>query len=543
MKRFFSEINRRSFLRSSAAAGLAFGVPQELFAQSFSAKAPDDLTWDGGGLRLLLPTVSDTRMLIKASFNAPLPEAPSLNIGNTAVRGVMSDTQGEHWQFYADGLKPRQKYRLSLTGTKGRQLCEPWELSTFPAPEDTPEKFRLLIFSCAGGHEVHQFLPTATRNRLLRRGLSFKPDAMVANGDHIYWDLLAPVGKHLLGMSPEAVKLVGEFNRSDVVLGGSNETMLKRAAGPQIMPVYGTDFRSTPVFFLQDDHDNFDNDEATDEVVTFPPSYFMIAMARATQGMYYPEFLPDNNRPLGLPWSSSSGRPKGVSESFGTLRYGKLAEILMYDCRRTMTLAGPSAVYIDPEVENWLIHRTASSDTEHLVHVPSLPPGWSAGKWGDWYPDVLGKDGKLTIAKPKPYWQAGWVKQHDRLMGAIASQKNRIPLVITGDLHAIAYGEMLRSGNLDFKDNPLNIVLAGPIGCRTNQYGWPSGRRGIGATPSVHVDMKETIPPLEKHGFSIVDFEPGKITLRMFKWDWTSQDVEAIDALQPMFTKEMTRPL
>jgi hypothetical protein len=84
---------------------------------------------------------------------------------------------------------------------------------------------------------------------------------------------------------------------------------------------------------MQDDHDNFDNDEATDDVVTFPPSYFMIEMARATQGIYYPEFLPDPSRPRGLPWSSSADRPADLSESFGTLRYGRLAEILMYDCR------------------------------------------------------------------------------------------------------------------------------------------------------------------------------------------------------------------
>lgn len=32
------------------------------------------------------------------------------------------------------------------------------------------------------------FLPLAVRNRLLRRGLSFRPDAVVANGDHVYWD-------------------------------------------------------------------------------------------------------------------------------------------------------------------------------------------------------------------------------------------------------------------------------------------------------------------------------------------------------------------
>ena len=65
----------------------------------------------------------------------------------------------------------------------------------------------------------------------------------------------------------------------------------KRAAGPQIVPVYGTDFRSIPVFFLQDDHDYFENDVATDEIITFPPSYFMLQLARATQNMLYLEFL------------------------------------------------------------------------------------------------------------------------------------------------------------------------------------------------------------------------------------------------------------
>ena len=116
------------------------------------------------------------------------------------------------------------------------------------------------------------------------------------------------------------------------------------------LPVYGTDFRSTPVFFLQDDHDYFDNDEATDEAVTFPPSHFMLQLARATQNIYYPEFLPDPMRPLGLASASAADRPARVSESFGTLRYGRLAEVLMYDCRRHMTMHGPSAVFVPPEV-------------------------------------------------------------------------------------------------------------------------------------------------------------------------------------------------
>lgn len=91
-----------------------------------------------------------------------------------------------------------------------------------------------------------------------------------------------------------------------------------------------------------------------------------------------------------------------------------------------MTLAGSSAVFIDSEVEKWLLARTASPDVTHLVHAPSNPPGWTAGKWGEWYPDVLGADNKLTTATRKLYWQDGWLKQHDRLMAALAGMKGRL---------------------------------------------------------------------------------------------------------------------
>jgi hypothetical protein len=533
-------LDRRDFLRGSAAASLALTVPADLMAQA--PAVPPASNWDAGAVRHLLPTVSDSRMLIKASFTTPLTDAPTLRVGGTSVRGRMGDTRGEHWHFYVTDLQPGRPHPLALVGAGGANLCEPWELATFPAPDARPDKFRLLIYTCAGGHEVHKFLPTATRNRLLRRALSFAPNAVVANGDQVYWDLLAPVGSKLLGMSPEAVQLAGTFDRSAPVLGHDNESVLKRAAGPQIMPVYGTDFRATPMFFLQDDHDYFDNDEATDEVVTFPPSYFMLALARATQGMYYPEFLPDPARPLGLPWSSAGDRVWGVSESFGTLRYGRLAEVLLYDVRRTQTLAGPSAVYLDPQVEKWLVARTAATDVTHLVHVPSNPPGWTAGKWGEWYPDVLGRDGKLTVSEPKPYWQPGWLKQHDRLMAALSANKARSPLVISGDLHAIGIGRMLRSGTLDLRGNPITTVLSGPVGSRTTPLGWPSGRRGTGALPPAHLDMVEGVKPIEQHGFTLVDFTPDRIALQLFKWDFRTQSVDAIDTLEPFRKAELVRP-
>jgi len=528
-------MDRRDFLRGSTLAAASLALPVELMAPS-AHTAPSRGGWDAGHVQHLLPTASHDRMLIKASFRTPLTEAPTLRIGGTAVRGRMTDTRGEFWQFHAADLEPGRPYMLALRGSRGRALCEPWSVATFPGPDERPSSFRVLLYTCAGGHDAFGFLPPAVRNRLLRRGLSFQPAAMVAIGDQVYWDLRS---RRKIGTSPAGERIAGAFDRSALVLGSDNETVLKRAAGPQILPVYGTDFRSIPVFFMQDDHDYFDNDEATDEIVTFPPPYFSLQLARATQSLFYPEFLPDVARPLGLPWSSVGDRTGGVSESFGTIRYGRLAEILLYDIRRTQTLAGQSAVYLDLEVEKWLKARSAARDVTHVVHVPSNPPGWTAGKWGEWYPDVLGADGKLTTAKPKPYWQPGWLSQHDRLMAAIAAMPGRVPLVMSGDLHAVGIGRMLRTGALDFAANPINAVLTGPIG--TGPAGWPSGSRGIGALPPAHLDMDERVKPIEQHGFTIADFAPDKIVLRMFKWDVRTQSVDAIDTLEPFHTAELTR--
>lgn len=533
-------MDRREFLRTSSAAAFGLGM-SELLAQPAQAQAPSGATWDAGSVLHILPQVSDTRILVKASFNAPLISEPSLRIGDTTVRGRMSDTRGEHWQFHATGLRSGQRYMLSMTTGSGAALCEPWELSTFPGRDERPQSARILFFACAGGHEALAFLPTAVRNRLFRRALSFQPDAAVANGDHIYWDQLSPRGSARFN-TPDALALAGgKFDRSGFVLGGDNEGILKRIGSAQIVSIYKTDFRSVPMYFIQDDHDYFDNDEADDNLITFPPSYFMLQLARATQSLYYPEFLPDVTRPLGLPWSSAGDRAGGVSECFGTLRYGRLVEVLLYDIRRTQTLAGPSAVYVDPEAEKWLRARTAATEVAHLVHAPSNPPGWSAGKWGEWYPDVLGADNKLTVNEPKPYWQSGWLKQHDRLMEAMTNMKGRVPLVISGDMHAIASGRMLRSGMLDLKANPINTVLSGTIS--TPSRSWPSSSRGTGALPPVHLDMDEQVKPIEQHGFTIIDFTPDKMVLRFFKWDVNSQPVEAIDTLEPFHTTELGRPI
>jgi hypothetical protein len=542
---------RRDFLIGATAAGLPGSIMSGVAgpAPAATAASSREETWDQGRLVHLLPTVSHDRFLIKASFDAPMASAPELGVGATRVRGQKNPGDGSFWQFDVPGLESARTYALSLTGSDGRTLCEPWSLSTFPAPDAMPQHLRVMIYTCGGGHDVLNaglpegkinWLPSALRRRLLARGLSFKPDALIANGDQVYWDLRAPQASKSSGASAKAIEFAGTFDRAQPVFGTANEVPFLRATGPQIMPQYGALCRSTPVFFMQDDHDYFDNDEATDDIITFPPDQFMLNLARATRQLYYPEYLPDPDRPLGLPGASAADRPPDVGEAFGTLRFGRLAEVLLYDIRRSQTLAGPSAVFVDGTVEAWLKARMAAREVVHVVNIPSNPPGWSAGKWGEWYPDILGRDGRLTIDTPKPYWQSGWLKQHDRLMSAVAAMPGRIPLVISGDLHAIAEGRMLRSGTLDFSRNPIVVVLSGPLG--TGDRGWPSAFRGIGATPPMHLQMEESLKPIEENGFIIVDFTPDDITIRFFRFNYHKQSADEIDTLEPLRITELKRP-
>jgi hypothetical protein len=205
-----------------------------------------------------------------------------------------------------------------------------------------------------------------------------------------------------------------------------------------------------------------------------------------------------------------------------------------------MTMAGPSAVFLDREVEAWLTRRMADSEAAHVINAPSNPPGWSAGKWGEWYPDVLGADGKLTTSVPKPYWQSGWLKQHDRLLAAMSGMRGRVALSMSGDLHAVGLARILRSGALDLSANPVVTALTGPVG--TGRRGWPSDIRKVGPTPPVGLTVQEQVKPIEQHGFTLADFTADRIVLRFFKWDARTQSPEAIDALEPFHTEQLPRP-
>ena len=520
-------MQRRAFLSGMAAA----------------LQNADAVPWNAGDVVHILPTASDRRMLVKVSFHRKQDRAPLLKVGSRMVAGNQTDRGGLFWSFDATQLQPGQPYELQLFSAAKKALCDPWTLKTLPDPFDRPNRFRLLLYTCAGGDERQVggkgqkgYLSLAQRGMLLDRALSFQPDAVIANGDHIYWDLR--LSKFPPRIAPQVVAQTGHFVRNQPVLGTPNEDVLRLVGDQQIANLYGTRLRGLPVFFLQDDHDYFENDDADEKMVTFPPDHFMLQLARATRRLYYPEFLPDAQRPAGLPGASAADTPSGTAESFGTLRFGRLAEVLLYDCRRYLDLAGPNAVIVPREVENWITVRLADSSMNHLVQVPSMPPGWSAGKWGDWYPDILADDGSLTINKLKPYWQPGWAAQHDRLMKAASEQRTRIPMFVSGDMHSIAEGRIMRTGNVDLRANPVVSILPGPIGTGTS---WPSSARGVRAVPPHHIEIDEKQPCLEENGFLLMDFFPEKIVSRFFRWSRVQGD-ESIATLAPFRETEIQKP-
>jgi hypothetical protein len=237
-----------------------------------------------------------------------------------------------------------------------------------------------------------------------------------------------------------------------------------------------------------------------------------------------------------LPGGDKAGAPAGTNITFGTLRYGKLLEAVMYDCRRFVDYKGNHAKILPRWVEDWVIARTRAEDTAHFFHAPSLPFAYSSGKLGDWYPDLLDvESGRLVLYKEKPGWQRGWFAQHQRLMEALGAQKKRTPLIVQGDFHATAAGKVVRSGELTFT-RPIEVVMSGSLG--TGDHTFPSSFRAVESKPSQLIGMDEAMKPTEKNGFSIIDVTPEKIPFQLFTWR-PPQPIGEIDTMKPALVYEV----
>ena len=184
--------------------------------------------WDAGDLFHVLPTVSHERALLKCSFQAPLPDAPELHVDGRRIVGRRTDTHGRFWTFDVDSLQPATEYRLELRSSGGRALAEPWTLSTFPGVNSEVDHVRIGFYHCAGGHEISaatsgRRTTIAVRRALFSKLASLQPAAIVANGDHVYWDLYSPRFAPIYAQSEEGMAYAGTFDRSKPIFGTSNE--------------------------------------------------------------------------------------------------------------------------------------------------------------------------------------------------------------------------------------------------------------------------------------------------------------------------------
>ncbi|MBV1686995.1 hypothetical protein KRR38_04725 [Novosphingobium sp. G106] len=410
----------------------------------------------------------------------------------------------------------------------GAPLREPWQLKTLPGADQSPERFRVLFFTCAGGDEAADALPMAFRRALLDRALTFAPDLAVANGDHIYWDLNTALkwrgDAASQAQTAERYHKIAWIDQDTAFDSETNRHSLNTIISRQVAALYEDRFASVPLVFVTDDHDYFENDNGGTWGYSFPPRPFVLGLQRRTAAMVYPYAL---------------GRPrlKGgalTSETVETVKIGKLAEIALFDCRRGWdTKTGYGVLF--PEVEQFLIERLRTSTASHYIHAPSNPFGWTAGKIGEWYGD---KPPPGTKGSDKEFWPSGWFDQHQRLIKALSAQKGRPAITISGDMHASGAKRLTASGDLDLSANPVEAILSGPIG--TGSRGWPSQGRGMFPRIPEKLTGTDVAATEERNGFTLFDVTPDHIEVRQFRWR-PPEPVEAIASLQPFATFTINR--
>lgn len=471
----------------------------------------------------ILCTCSDSQIAVTLSTHAVM-ESPRLHCGGEQAAGHRVDSQGKHWRFLVSDLQAATEYSLQVYDG-ANEIGEAWPLQTFPAPDALPDQFKLLSYTCAGGGDGFGFMgrqyfkPLEFKRRLLASALAEEPDAALAIGDHIYWDLrgqgIPQIGrkKPLLkwGLGHYLRWKFGEFDRSADMIGTDNEVVLKAIGQEQIASLYGTDFKSVPLFFIGDDHDYFENDDAERDLVTFPADAFSKRAAKAMADLYYPALL--------------DGPAEGGGRLAGRLRYGRLFDGILLDCAGGLTLGGEARL-VPAAIEEWAIETCVESSASHFAFIPSHPLGYTAGKWREWYPDVVAEEGDQTVSNEllgetkgslglnadKYLWQSGWWAQHQRLLAALAARGGS-RFMVSGDIHALAAERITQSGDLDLSDRPVTSLLSGPVS--SSDGTWPSAARGVQAAVPAWLKAETLVPVTEVNSYTMIEITKDSVSMHL----------------------------
>lgn len=469
----------------------------------------------------ILASASHEKLAISVSLSKKTTKLELMLDNKVIIKGIQKDRIGTNWQFISDKLLSDKSYKLRLI-SEGEPIYKSWNLKTFPSPDAKVENVSIMAFTCAGGPEGFKisgkefFKPLKFRQRVFDEGLSMNPDFAISIGDHVYWDLRRENAPQV-GRKNKLIKfflgsyiglVYGSFNRSEQVNSAKNEKVLKNIGHEQIASLYGTKFKNTPIFFIPDDHDYFENDDAEEKLVTFPADDFSKDAFKQMADLFYPPLL-----------DTPDGQPK---RKIGRIRYGNAFEGLMADCAGSMTLGDKKALLISKKNEEWLLSRINQSKAKTLAFIPSHPFGYTAGKWREWYPDVVaeegasgtvinellsGNKGSLTAEVNKYLWQEGWFFQHQRLIKAISERKGS-RFVFSGDIHAIGAVSIIKSGKLKLKTK-LKSFLVGSVG--SSSAGWPSFARGITAESPENLECESIYEVKEENGFTFFNISEDSI--------------------------------
>ena len=469
----------------------------------------------------ILASATHEKLAISVSLSKKTTKLELMLDNKVIIKGIQKDRIGTNWQFISDKLLSDHSYKLQLI-SEGDLIYKPWNLKTFPGPDTKVENVSVMAFTCAGGPEGFKisgkefFKPLKFRQKVFAEGLSMNPDFAISIGDHIYWDLRGENAPQV-GRKNKLIKfflgsyiglVYGSFNRSEKASSSKNEKVLKNIGNDQIASLYGTRFKSTPIFFIPDDHDYFENDDAEEKLVTFPADDFSKDAFKQMADLFYPPLL-----------DTPDGQPK---RKIGRIRYGNAFEGLIADCAGDMTLGDKKALLISKKNEEWLLSRIDQSKAKTLAFIPSHPFGYTAGKWREWYPDVVaeegasgtvinellsGNKGSLTTEVNKYLWQEGWFFQHQRLIKAISERKGS-RFVFSGDIHAIGAVSIIKSGKLKLK-NKLKSFLVGSVG--SSSAGWPSFARGITAESPESLACESIYEVKEENGFTFFNISKDKV--------------------------------
>ena len=504
------KVSRRSVI--TALTAVAGGIAVGIWPRSGSQR-----------VRHILPSVTAQSLALSVSLDKPASEL-FLTVNGKSHRGQQTDTEGRFWSFSVTGLSPATEYSLKLLDGD-IALGNAWPLKTFPDWDAMPDQLRLMAYTCAGGGDGFGlngrefFKPHAFRQTLFDEALAQRPDAAIAIGDHIYYDLK---GQDWPSAGSGLIKRIsgwymrvkyGSFDRSKPILGTSNEAVLKKIGDEQIASLYGTRFKSIPMFFVPDDHDYFENDDATEQIVTFPPDAFSRQAYEAMADLYYPP-LPHSPAP-------------SFKRHFGILRFGRLFEAPLLDCAGKLSFRGDRGELLPPEIEDWLKERLETSGAKHFALMPSHPMGWTAGKWREWYPDIVAPigfkgvvsneimadvDGELTAEARKYLWPKGWWQQHQRLLQALYRRPGS-RFTFSGDIHAQGATEIRSSGELSLEERPVISVLVGPVS--SSDATWPSSARGISAAKPQWLKTHTLIATREVNGFAMLEIDQDGVNVRL----------------------------